>query len=293
MTTMLGEVVRNGTGACAAIPGYTVAGKTGTSRKAAPQGGYTRPDDGVVRRVRAGREPAARGDRRPRRARERVRSVAAAPVFSEIVQSALTQYRVPPDRRRRRRGSTTLARAHADDQGSNCTVLHGAALQEHLAQQAAAAAAAAKAAADARAASSTRSGIGNARYPRRRHVPERVGGRVRMHDLLDGLDVLAIHGDPDVDVRSVVHDSRDVAPGALFACIRGAVTDGHAYAAAAVGAGAVALLVEEHVDVDVRHAGSGRVGARACSGRSRLGSTATRRARCGSSVSPERTARRR
>ena len=41
MTTMLGEVVRDGTGACAAIPGYTVAGKTGTSRKAAPEGGYS------------------------------------------------------------------------------------------------------------------------------------------------------------------------------------------------------------------------------------------------------------
>ena len=68
-----------------------------------------------------------------------------------------------------------------------------------------------------------------------------------MHDLLDGLDVLdvsATRGDLDVDVRSVEHDSREVAPGALFACIRGAVTDGHAYAAAAVAAGAVALLVE-------------------------------------------------
>jgi UDP-N-acetylmuramoyl-L-alanyl-D-glutamate--2,6-diaminopimelate ligase len=71
-----------------------------------------------------------------------------------------------------------------------------------------------------------------------------------MHDLLDGLDVLAIDGDPEVDVRSVVHDSRNAVPGALFACIRGSVTDGHAHAAAAVAAGAVALLVEEHVDVD-------------------------------------------
>jgi UDP-N-acetylmuramoyl-L-alanyl-D-glutamate--2,6-diaminopimelate ligase len=69
-----------------------------------------------------------------------------------------------------------------------------------------------------------------------------------MHDLLDGLDVLAIRGDLDVDVQSVVHDSRDAEPGALFACIRGAVTDGHAYAAAAVGAGAIGLLVERFVE---------------------------------------------
>jgi UDP-N-acetylmuramoyl-L-alanyl-D-glutamate--2,6-diaminopimelate ligase len=75
-----------------------------------------------------------------------------------------------------------------------------------------------------------------------------------MHDLLDGLDVVSVRGDVDVDVRSVVHDSRDVAPGALFACIRGAVTDGHMYAAAAAGAGAVALLVEEQLAVDVAQA---------------------------------------
>ncbi|MET1001184.1 MAG: UDP-N-acetylmuramoyl-L-alanyl-D-glutamate--2,6-diaminopimelate ligase [Acidimicrobiia bacterium] len=75
-----------------------------------------------------------------------------------------------------------------------------------------------------------------------------------MRDLLDGLDVVSVRGDVDVDVRSVVHDSRDVAPGALFACIRGAVTDGHTYAAAAAGAGAVGLLVEEPMAVDVAQA---------------------------------------
>jgi UDP-N-acetylmuramoyl-L-alanyl-D-glutamate--2,6-diaminopimelate ligase len=68
-----------------------------------------------------------------------------------------------------------------------------------------------------------------------------------LHDLLEGLDVLELRGALDVDVRSVVHDSRDAGPGALFACIRGAVTDGHAHAAAAVDAGAVALLVESWV----------------------------------------------
>ncbi len=75
-----------------------------------------------------------------------------------------------------------------------------------------------------------------------------------MHDLLDGLDVLAVRGDLDVDVQSVVHDSREVAPGALFACIRGAVTDGHAYAAAAVGAGAIGLLVEADLELPVPQA---------------------------------------
>jgi UDP-N-acetylmuramoyl-L-alanyl-D-glutamate--2,6-diaminopimelate ligase len=90
---------------------------------------------------------------------------------------------------------------------------------------------------------------------------------VHLHDLLadlagfDGAGVLETRADregsPDradvgaVDVRSVVHDSRAVAPGALFCCIRGAVADGHRFAADAVAAGAVALLVEEWLPLDV------------------------------------------
>src|SRR5262245_54147368 len=90
-----------------------------------------------------------------------------------------------------------------------------------------------------------------------------------MHDLLDRIDVDSVQGNTDVDVRSVVHDSRDVAPGALFACIRGAVTDGHLYAATAVEAGAVGLLVEEHLDIPVAQ-------ARVVSARRALGPVAAR-----------------
>lgn len=52
-------------------------------------------------------------------------------------------------------------------------------------------------------------------------------------------------------VTDVEHDSRRVVPGTLFACIPGAVADGHDFAAAAVAAGAVALLVERELDVEV------------------------------------------
>ncbi|MQC48145.1 MAG: hypothetical protein DWG77_03505, partial [Chloroflexi bacterium] len=43
-------------------------------------------------------------------------------------------------------------------------------------------------------------------------------------------------------VRSIQFDSRDVAPGDLFVCIRGERADGHQFAPQAVAAGAVALI---------------------------------------------------
>jgi UDP-N-acetylmuramoyl-L-alanyl-D-glutamate--2,6-diaminopimelate ligase len=47
--------------------------------------------------------------------------------------------------------------------------------------------------------------------------------------------------------RSVTHDSRAVAPGALYVCLRGDHFDGHDFAPAAVDAGAAALLVDHEV----------------------------------------------
>jgi UDP-N-acetylmuramoyl-L-alanyl-D-glutamate--2,6-diaminopimelate ligase len=71
---------------------------------------------------------------------------------------------------------------------------------------------------------------------------------VLLHDLLDDVEVrehlLQIRGETEIDLSSVVHDSRDVTPGALFCCIPGARSDGHDFAPAAVDAGASALLVE-------------------------------------------------
>ena len=52
-------------------------------------------------------------------------------------------------------------------------------------------------------------------------------------------------------VHDVEHDSRLVVPGALFACIPGAIDDGHRFAGEAVFAGAVGLLVERPVSAGV------------------------------------------
>jgi len=78
--------------------------------------------------------------------------------------------------------------------------------------------------------------------------------QVLLHDLLDGIAPLELTGDPAVDVRSLVLDSRRVTAGACFACVPGARADGHAYAPQAIADGAVALLVERPLGLGVSEA---------------------------------------
>jgi len=53
-----------------------------------------------------------------------------------------------------------------------------------------------------------------------------------------------IWGDPEVAVASLEYDSRKAGPGALFAAMRGAVTDGHTYIDQCIAQGAAAILCE-------------------------------------------------
>jgi UDP-N-acetylmuramoyl-L-alanyl-D-glutamate--2,6-diaminopimelate ligase len=58
-------------------------------------------------------------------------------------------------------------------------------------------------------------------------------------------------GDASVEIVDLAYDSRKVGPGALFFCVPGEKVDGHEFAAAAVEAGAVGLVVERELDLDV------------------------------------------
>jgi UDP-N-acetylmuramoyl-L-alanyl-D-glutamate--2,6-diaminopimelate ligase len=58
-------------------------------------------------------------------------------------------------------------------------------------------------------------------------------------------------GAPALEIRDLAYDPRAVTPGSLFFCIAGARADGHDLAVEAVAAGAVALVVERPVDLDV------------------------------------------
>jgi cell division protein FtsI (penicillin-binding protein 3) len=98
---MLEMVVESGTGTAAAIPGYRVAGKTGTAQKAVPGAGYS-----ANRYVGSfvGFAPA----RQPRivclvtidapRSGRYHGGQVAAPVFATVVQEALRRLDIPPER---------------------------------------------------------------------------------------------------------------------------------------------------------------------------------------------------
>jgi UDP-N-acetylmuramoyl-L-alanyl-D-glutamate--2,6-diaminopimelate ligase len=82
-----------------------------------------------------------------------------------------------------------------------------------------------------------------------------------MNLLFEGIDVVETRGETgSVDVASIELDSRAVAPGALFCCLPGRVTDGHDYAPDALARGATSLLVERPLDLPVVQAivGPGR-----------------------------------
>ncbi len=73
-------------------------------------------------------------------------------------------------------------------------------------------------------------------------------------DLLDGLDEYVIVPEAAAEgvvITAVDHDSRVVGSGSCFCAIPGERADGHRYAPAAVQAGAVALVVERRLDLEV------------------------------------------
>jgi UDP-N-acetylmuramoyl-L-alanyl-D-glutamate--2,6-diaminopimelate ligase len=68
------------------------------------------------------------------------------------------------------------------------------------------------------------------------------------------LNRLGIPGAPSVEIQDLAYDTRAVRSGSLFFCIPGSQSDGHDLAANAVAAGAVALVVERPLDMDVPQA---------------------------------------
>ena len=72
---------------------------------------------------------------------------------------------------------------------------------------------------------------------------------MKLEDVARGVPGAVLDGSGDVEVSGIAYDSRRVNRGDLFVAVAGIHSDGHAYAADAVGEGAVAVAVERAVDV--------------------------------------------
>ncbi len=68
---------------------------------------------------------------------------------------------------------------------------------------------------------------------------------MKLQQLLEGIDVLEIRGDPSVEIKSLCYDSRKASEGCLFFAIKGFRQDGNTFVPDAVGKGAVAVVSEQ------------------------------------------------
>ncbi|HEU5148923.1 MAG TPA: penicillin-binding protein 2 [Iamia sp.] len=101
---MMAQVVERGTGQQAAVPGYSVAGKTGTARKPQPQGGYE-DENGQMHYIAtfAGLLPAENPDLsiivvvdEPDPTKSIYAADVAAPAFAELARFSLRRLGIPP-----------------------------------------------------------------------------------------------------------------------------------------------------------------------------------------------------
>ena len=220
---MLQQVVSSneGTGFRAAVPGYSVAGKTGTARKPNDNGlpgykagayvssfaGYLPAEDPQLSIIVVIDEPST----------SIYASVVSAPVFAELANVAVRQLRiVPPEPLPG--GATDVTpeapRAPRRQPATSRTPVP-----------------------------SRRTAVDRLPTPRR---PRRPPNAMELTRLVDESSVagarLAGPRSTVVDIRSITYDSRRVGDHTLFVCVPGLVVDGHDFAEAAVELGAVALV---------------------------------------------------
>ena len=72
---------------------------------------------------------------------------------------------------------------------------------------------------------------------------------MKLTELMLDIDYSIIQGDGNPEVQDLAYDSRKVTEGSAFVCLKGAKSDGHAYAAKAAELGAKVMIVEEPVSV--------------------------------------------
>lgn len=66
----------------------------------------------------------------------------------------------------------------------------------------------------------------------------------KIEDILEGIEVISMHGKKEDSVTRVEFDSRNVTGGSLFIAVKGYKTDGHDYILSAIQSGATAIICE-------------------------------------------------
>ena len=72
---------------------------------------------------------------------------------------------------------------------------------------------------------------------------------MKLTDVINGLDILNITGNSDIDITNIQYDSRKVTQGTLFICVKGFNVDGHEFIQKAIEQGAKAFLVQEDIQI--------------------------------------------
>lgn len=72
---------------------------------------------------------------------------------------------------------------------------------------------------------------------------------MKLNKLLERLEYEVVQGSDDIEVTTLINDSRKVETGSVFVCISGAVSDGHRFVPNVAENGAAAVVVEREVEV--------------------------------------------
>ena len=72
---------------------------------------------------------------------------------------------------------------------------------------------------------------------------------MKLTKLLERLEYSCLQGNLDKEITGIYNDSREVTENSLFICIKGAVSDGHSYAAQVAEKGASVIVVQDPVEV--------------------------------------------
>ena len=74
---------------------------------------------------------------------------------------------------------------------------------------------------------------------------------MKLGELINGIDVISVNADTDMEIKGVCYDSRKAQDGFLFVAVSGFKTDGHGYIPSAVSKGASVIVCEKTPQIEI------------------------------------------